>query len=176
MQKAFIKYYQEYTITELNIQKNLSLATEREKMEILLDNKQNKHKISLGKIQQTARAILNALACPDAELSILIVDDPKIEVLNKKYFNRYGSTNVIAFPMRTGQFNNIAPQLLGDVVISIETAAREGKIAGISMEERFTQLLVHGILHLLGYDHEKNEKQAYKMEKKSDEILKLIKT
>jgi len=91
------------------------------------------------------------------------------------YFNRYGSTNVIAFPMRTGQFNNIAPQLLGDVVISIETAAREGEIAGMSMEERFTQLLVHGILHLLGYDHEKNKKQAYKMEKKSDEILKLIK-
>lgn len=116
------------------------------------------------------------MACSDAELSILIVDDSKIEVLNKKYFNRYGSTNVIAFPMRTGQFNNIAPQLLGDVVISIETAAREGKIAGISMEERFVQLLVHGILHLLGYDHEKNKKQAYKMEKKSDEILKLIKT
>ncbi len=172
MQKAFIKYYQEYIITELNIRKNLSPATEREKMEILLDNKQNKHKISPEKIQQTARAILNALACLDAELSILIVDDPKIEVLNKKYFNRYGSTNVIAFPMRTG---NIAPQLLGDVVISIETAAREGEIAGMSMEERFTQLLVHGILHLLGYDHEKNKKQAYKMEKKSDEILKLIK-
>jgi len=175
LQKAFIKHYQEYTITELNIQKNLSLATEREKMEILLDNRQNKYKISLEKIQQTAKAILNALACPDAELSILIVDDPKIEVLNKEYFNRYGSTNVIAFPMRTGQFNNIAPQLLGDVVISIETAAREGEIAGMSMEERFTQLLVHGILHLLGYDHEKNKKQAYKMEKKSDEILKLIK-
>jgi probable rRNA maturation factor len=60
------------------------------------------------------------------------------------------------------------------VVISIETAAREGEIAGISMEERVTQLLVHGILHLLGYDHEKNKTQADKMEKKSDEILKLI--
>ena len=126
-------------------------------------------------MQQEARAILNALACPDAELSILIVDDPKIEELNKKYLDRHGPTNIIAFPMRTGQFNNIAPQLLGDVVISIETAAREGEIAGISMEERFTQLLVHGILHLLGYDHEKNKTQADKMEKKSNEILKLIK-
>ena len=76
--------------------------------------------------------------------------------------------------MRTGQFNNIAPQLLGDVVISIETAAREGKIAGISMEERFTQLLVHGILHLLGYDHEKTEHESLLMEKKSDELLELI--
>ncbi|MGD9082255.1 MAG: rRNA maturation RNase YbeY [Desulfobacterales bacterium] len=120
-------------------------------------------------------AILNASACPnDAELSILIVDDPEIGELNKKYLNRHGPTNVIAFPMRTGQFNNIASQLLGDVVISIETAAREGEIAGISMEERFTQLLVHGILHLLGYDHEKNKTQADKMEQKSNEILKLI--
>jgi probable rRNA maturation factor len=121
-------------------------------------------------------AILNALACPDAELSILIVDDPQIGELNKKYLDRHGPTNVIAFPMRTGQFNNIAPHLLGDVVISIETAEREGKSAGISMEERVIQLLVHGILHLLGYDHEKNQTQADKMEQKSNEILKLIKT
>jgi probable rRNA maturation factor len=76
--------------------------------------------------------------------------------------------------MRTGQFKKINPQLLGDVAISIETAAKEGQIAGISIEERFTQLLVHGILHLLGYDHEKTKKQADKMEKKSNEILKLI--
>jgi probable rRNA maturation factor len=114
------------------------------------------------------------LACPDAELSILIVDDSEIAELNKKYLHRHGPTNVIAFPMRTGLFNTIAPQLLGDVVISIETAAREGEISGISMEERVTQLLVHGILHLLGYDHEKNKAQSDKMEKKSNEILKLI--
>jgi len=114
------------------------------------------------------------LGCPEGELSILIVDDPQIEVLNREYFNRYGPTNVIAFPMRAGRFSNIAPQLLGDVVISVETAAKEGKIAGISMEERFTQLLVHGILHLLGYDHEKTEQEAQEMEKKSNEILELM--
>jgi probable rRNA maturation factor len=114
------------------------------------------------------------LDCPDSELSILIVDDPQIEVLNKKYLNRNGPTNVIAFPMRTGQFSKINPQLLGDVVISVETAAIEGKSAGNSMQERFTHLLVHGILHLLGYDHEKTDREAHKMEKKSNEILKLI--
>ena len=112
--------------------------------------------------------------CPDSELSILIVDDPQIEVLNKKYLNRNGPTNVIAFPMRTGQFSKINPQLLGDVVISVETAAKEGKSAGNSLEERFTHLLVHGILHLLGYDHEKTDQEAHKMEKQSNEILKLI--
>ncbi len=125
-------------------------------------------------IQQKTIDILNALACHKAELSILIVDDPQIAILNKKYLRRYGPTNVIAFPMRTDQFSNISPELLGDVVISIETAEKEGKRIEISVEERFTQLLVHGILHLFGYDHEKSEQEADKMEKKSDEILKLI--
>ena len=129
----------------------------------------------MTKIQEVTRGILNALECHDAELSILIVDDPQIAILNKKYLSRNGPTNVIAFPMRTDQFSNINPELLGDVVISIETAEKEGKSIGISMEERFTQLLLHGILHLLGYDHEKSEQEADKMEKKSDEILQLIK-
>lgn len=127
-------------------------------------------------IQQKASDILNALDCHDAELSILIVDDPQIAKLNKKYLHRYGPTNVIAFPMGTDQFANISPQLLGDVVISVETADREGHRIGISMEERFLQLLVHGVLHLLGYDHEKSEQEADEMEKKSDEILKLLET
>jgi probable rRNA maturation factor len=143
-------------------------------MKVLIDNRQKKHKISMTSIQQKTKDILNALACDDAELSILIVDDPQIEILNKKYFGRNGPTNVIAFPMYTDQFSSINPELLGDVVISIETAEKEGKSIGISMKERFTQLLVHGILHLLGYDHEKSEQEADKMEKKSDEILKLI--
>ena len=144
-------------------------------MKVLIDNRQKKYTISLTTIQQKTRDILNALACHNAELSILIVDDPQIAILNKKYLHRHGPTNVIAFPMRTDQFSNINPELLGDVVISIETAEKEGKRIGISMEERFAQLLVHGILHLLGYDHEASEQEADKMEKKSDEILKLIK-
>ena len=126
-------------------------------------------------IQQKALDILNVLECPDAELSILIVDDPQIAVLNKKYLHRTGPTNVIAFPMHTDVFPNISPQLLGDVVISVETAAKEGKSIGIGMEERFIQLLIHGILHLIGYDHEQSEKQAEDMEQKENEILKLIK-
>ena len=115
------------------------------------------------------------MGCNRAELSISIVDDAEIEALNQKYLNRNGPTNVIAFPMRTGQFSDITPHLLGDVVISIETAASEGERSGISLEERFTQLLVHGILHLLGYDHEKTKEEAENMGKKSKEILKTLK-
>lgn len=112
--------------------------------------------------------------CPDGELSILIVDDLQIEELNKRYLNRLGPTNVIAFPMREGRFSNITPRLLGDVVISVEAAMQEGELAKISMEDRFDQLLIHGILHLFGYDHEKSKEEADKMEKKSNELLDVL--
>jgi probable rRNA maturation factor len=143
-------------------------------MEVLIDNRQKKYQIAMTTIQQKAKDILNVLECHDAELSILIVDDPQIAVLNKKYLHRSGPTNVISFPMHTDDFPNIRPQLLGDVVISIETAAKEGKRIGIGMEERFIQLLVHGILHLIGYDHEESKAHAEKMKQKENEILNLI--
>lgn len=114
------------------------------------------------------------MGSPEGELSILVVDDSEIKTLNKDYLNRSGPTNVIAFPMKEGDFSDINPQLLGDVVISIETAGREALQSGISAEERFAQLLVHGILHLFGFDHEKSEQDARKMEKKSNELLRLI--
>jgi probable rRNA maturation factor len=143
-------------------------------MIVLITNNQSRFSVSPDSLRKTAETILNALGYENAELSILIVDDPQIAVFNQQYLNRKGPTNVIAFPMRTGPYGDITPQLLGDVVISVDTADREGKQMGSSMEERFTQLLVHGILHLLGYDHETSDQDAREMEEKSDEILKLI--
>jgi len=126
-------------------------------------------------ISRITQAILNDLGCPEGELSILIVDDPQIAVINKEYLNREGPTNVIAFPMREGEFSDITPELLGDVVISADTARKEGELSGASMEERFTELLIHGILHLFGYDHETTQEEADRMEKKSLALLKRVK-
>lgn len=123
-----------------------------------------------------ATVILNALDCPEGELSILIVDDPGIAALNQQYLNRTGPTNVIAFPMREGEFSQISPGLLGDVVISVDTAQSEGEMGGISTEERFVELLVHGILHLFGYDHENDEAEALRMEEKSQVLLGIIRS
>ena len=102
------------------------------------------------------------------------MDDPQIEELNQQYLNRQGPTNVIAFAMREGEFSDLSPHLLGDVVISTDTAAREAQMAATSTEQRFNELLVHGILHLVGYDHETSEDDARVMEDKSREILALI--
>jgi len=111
---------------------------------------------------------------PDAEISIVIVDDLQMTEFNRNYLNREGPTNVIAFPMQEGEFSEINPYLLGDVVVSADTAYKEGEAADIGLQCRFTQLLVHGILHLVGYDHESDEREAQKMATKSEEILRLI--
>ncbi len=143
-------------------------------MAVLIDNQHKKHRIKPTSIQRIARVILNALDCPDGELSILLVDDPAIAILNQQYLQRSGPTNVIAFPMLAGDFGDITPGLLGDVVISLDTAASEATAAGVSLEQRFKELLIHGILHLFGYDHETNDGDARRMEEKSVELLALI--
>ena len=112
---------------------------------------------------------------PDGEISILLVDDPQIATLNQQYLDRQGPTNVIAFAMREGEFSHLTPHLLGDVVISMDTTAREAQEAGLSKARRFNELLIHGILHLFGYDHEDSKKEDRRMEEKSRELLEMIK-
>ncbi len=112
--------------------------------------------------------------CPEGELSILIVDDPRIEELNETYLNHTGPTNVISFAMQEGEHGGINPHLLGDVVISMDTCAREADDAKMPLERRFDQLLIHGILHIFGYDHIHSEAEARQMEAKSDELLEEI--
>lgn len=143
-------------------------------MGILIDNRQSRVKVKLKRIQQKAQAILNALDNPDSELSILIVDDSAIAELNETYLNRKGPTNVIAFPMQEGEFTGVNPGLLGDVVISVDTAEKEAEMGEMTAEQRFDELLVHGILHLLGYDHETDEADAAMMEVKSRELMDII--
>ena len=118
-----------------------------------------------------AQDILNVLGFPEAELSISIIDDPEMHNLNRDYRGRDKPTNVLSFAMNEGDFNTINPEILGDVVISADTAQSESIEYGIKFEERLFQLLIHGILHLVGYDHERGENDSAIMEKKSDEIM-----
>ncbi len=114
------------------------------------------------------------MGCLDAQLSVVIVSDDQIASLNEAYLNHTGPTNVISFPMQEGAFSDVTPGLLGDVVISADTAHREATDAGMPLIERFNQLLIHGILHLVGYDHVHSDEKAAVMEKKSCELMKLL--
>ena len=143
-------------------------------MEVLIKNRQHRFKLPNKEIKATTGIILEALGYPEAQLSIMIVDDEQISELNETYLNHKGPTNVISFPMQEGDFAGITPDLLGDVVISAETAHREALDADMDMESRFYQLLVHGILHLAGFDHVNSEEEAAVMERKSEELMMLI--
>ena len=113
------------------------------------------------------------MGSPEGELSVLIVDDVQIAQLNQTYLQRSGPTNVIAFPMREGLYSDVNPQLIGDVVISMDTCIKEAQEASLSVEQRFYQLLIHGILHLFGYDHIQSAAEARIMDAKSNELLAL---
>jgi rRNA maturation RNase YbeY len=105
------------------------------------------------------------LACSEeAELSVLIVADPEMALLNQRYLGREGPTNVLAFPMDPGDSGGPGPVLLGDVVVSLDTARREAAQNGLDPDEHLMRLLIHGILHLLGYDHVHDEEEARRME------------
>jgi probable rRNA maturation factor len=108
---------------------------------------------------------------PDAELSILLVDDAQIQDMNRRHLGRDKPTNVLAFSMREGEFSTLHPQLLGDLVISVETAQRQSNRFGLNGMEMIILLMVHGILHLLGYDHEGTRKGARQMAVKQKALL-----
>jgi len=114
------------------------------------------------------------LGCPEAELSILLVDDSRMATLNREYRRKEGPTNVLSFPMREGLHPHVHPEVLGDVVLSTDTAHREAVESGSDLETRLLELLIHGVLHLLGYDHEKGAGEQRRMEEKAEELLSLL--
>ncbi len=114
------------------------------------------------------------MAQTDAELSLVFVDDSQIADLNERYLKRVGPTNVISFPMDSDGIPGVQPKVLGDVVISVDTARREAEEEGVDLEEKIDWLLVHGVLHLLGYDHEK-AKDSRVMFRMEEEMLQLLK-
>jgi probable rRNA maturation factor len=105
----------------------------------------------------------------DAELSIVFTDDAHIRVLNGQYRGKDSATNVLSFPGASAKPGTFGP-LLGDLVLARETIAREAEEEGISVEHHLTHLLVHGFLHLLGYDHERDD-EAVAMEALETAIL-----
>jgi rRNA maturation RNase YbeY len=94
--------------------------------------------------------------------------------LNDRYLGRKGPTNVLAFPMSDGEGPDDNSVMLGDVVISSDTALRESEELGEPLEYTVDRLLIHGILHLLGFDHTQSEEESVRMEKEERRLMELI--
>ncbi|HNR13140.1 MAG TPA: rRNA maturation RNase YbeY [Thermodesulfobacteriota bacterium] len=119
--------------------------------------------------------ILNALGSPDVEMGVSLVSDRAITDLNATYRNHNRPTDVLSFSMQEGDFGDLNPQVLGDVVISVETARRQAEERGQSFEEELCLLLIHGTLHLFGYDHERSAAAARQMRGKERTLLRTLK-
>jgi probable rRNA maturation factor len=145
-------------------------------MSLLIENRQKIKKVSQRRLRQSANRILRTLNCHDKELSLLLVDNQEIRELNRRYLKRDYPTNVISFSQREVEFGDINPQILGDIVISVEKALHDADDNGLSLEDEIDYLFIHGILHLTGYDHENNsEEEGLKMNQKADEIFFMLK-
>ena len=97
--------------------------------------------------------MLEAMERETAELSILLCDDATMRALNRDYRGKDRPTDVLAFAIREGQHGELAGELLGDVVISLDTARRQASDGDRTIVAEVTFLLAHGLLHLLGYAH-----------------------
>ena len=130
-----------------------------------------------SRLERSARAILDDVGETSAELGILLVGDQRMRSLNHRYRGKDRMTDVLSFAMREAaspHVSRLMPDMLGDVVISIPTARRQAKEAKRTLDEELTCLLVHGILHLCGYDHERGEKEARRMHRRVRMILRSI--
>ncbi|RJR17258.1 MAG: rRNA maturation RNase YbeY [Nitrospiraceae bacterium] len=147
-------------------------------MKILIRNLQRHRPLNKAKITRTALHILSLSDLSGqagTELSILFVGDRKMKQLNTAYRGIRKSTDVLSFeaqiPLQKGMDNNI----LGDIVINVPRAESQAGAYGTGFYDEICRLLVHGTLHLLGYDHEKSEYRARKMRKKEQEIMDAVK-
>jgi probable rRNA maturation factor len=138
-----------------------------------------------ARLERSAWAILSDVGETSAELGILLVGDQRMRNLNSRYRGKDRTTDVLAFAMREARAPHVlrqahgrplphTPDMLGDVVISVPTAWRQAIAAGRTLDEELAWLLVHGILHLCGYDHEGSEKEACRMHRRERMILRSI--
>jgi probable rRNA maturation factor len=119
---------------------------------------------------------LAALRETHAELTVSLVNDIEIHRLNRDYRGRDRPTDVLAFAMREGPRIVGDEAVLGDVVISLETAARQARDRCVSVAEEVRTLLIHGVLHLLGYDHERSPAAARRMQAQERLLLQTLQT
>jgi probable rRNA maturation factor len=144
-------------------------------MEILINNEFPEIKVDARKIEQQIGKVLTSLDCNEHEISILFIGDQGIRELNHQFRDIDRPTDVLSFPqILEGELEAPGALVLGDVAISLETARCQSEEHGLSFEEELTLLLIHGILHLLGYDHEISDQEEERMRSKTRELFSLI--
>ena len=145
-------------------------------LKIYFENEQDKEPIRYSMKILLRRAILAVLAYEgvegELEISVTFTDDEKIRVLNRRFRGIDRATDVLSFPLfEDGEGLPDMPDMLGDVVLSLERARAQAQEFGHSFEREVAFLTVHSVLHLLGYDHETSEADELDMRRRQSEIM-----
>ncbi len=151
----------------------------KEKIKVVISNNQKSVKIPTGVrllIRRCCNAVLTFEEFSDpAEISVTLVNDEQIHELNKMHRNIDRSTDVLSFPLgENGVYDKnleTGASLLGDIVISVETAVRQAEEYGHTLQREIGFLTVHSMLHLLGYDHVDGGIEAVHMREKEERVL-----
>jgi rRNA maturation RNase YbeY len=146
-------------------------------MTVHMQNQVRRFLFDQAHLEHAARTILADIGEPSAELGILLVGNQRMRSLNHRYRRKNRTTDVLAFAARDAMVPHtpyLMPSMLGDVVIAVPEAARQAKEGQRSLDEELIVLLIHGILHLCGYDHERSEKEARRMRRRERIILRSL--
>ncbi|TAK00638.1 MAG: rRNA maturation RNase YbeY [Candidatus Manganitrophaceae bacterium] len=143
-------------------------------MNISVQNRQRTYPVNRKSILNWARKILSMQKVDQAEMGIIFVNDRRIRIYNREYRKKDKPTDVLSFPMREGVGGALHPHFLGDVMISLERSAEEALEYGRSRREQLLILLIHGTLHLLGYDHERSPAEERRMQRRERLLFKRI--
>jgi probable rRNA maturation factor len=135
---------------------------------------QKKQRLATTALGTKLGNVLRSIGLHNAELSILFVGDRAMRTLNRRYRGKDRTTDVLSFSLREGAFSHVQPEVLGDIVIAVPTAARQAVEAGHTLGREIEVLLVHGLLHLLGYDHERSEAEERRMKRREAQFLKRL--
>ena len=130
--------------------------------------------VNRRRLQRQTELLLRECGMADHSLSLHLVNDAEIQGLNSRYRHKDAPTNVLSFPFADGidpSFADLPLRELGDIVISLDTARREADAFGETFEHRLIWLVTHGLLHLLGYDHERSHSEEQRMHKREAELL-----
>jgi probable rRNA maturation factor len=144
-------------------------------MEIYIKNQQKSTRLDLKRLEKDLSKALLHLRLQSSELSVLFVNSRRMKLINSLYRGIRKDTDVLSFPLMDEQLH-YGPPILGDIVISVPRALEQAKEFKVSFYDELLRLLVHGLLHLTGCDHEINAYQKKKMEKKERELFNAIKT
>ena len=130
-------------------------------------------RVDVARLRRVANAVLRGIGQSKSELSVALVDDASIAELNGQYRAKPRPTDVLSFSLVEGDFADHRGGMLEDVVISVETAAAQAAERHRSLDETVARLLVHGVLHLIGHDHEQDD-EARAMQAEERRLLKAL--